>query len=467
MEKDTTARNPSSQEVKRPEQPVEQQNKAESNQSAAQPAEKKVAPEPVAANRGAKTGAPTKTEKPMKTEKKRGAGKTIFLLFLLLLIVGGGYYGWTRYGDLVRSTLSLPASEDPVFSNPVPEEQRAVGEDLLAPESVPDDAQGPSFSEDSGYPAENTGVENQPIEELRSLQDQIDGLQLALNSQQERIRELSTTSREDWLLAEAEYLLRLANQRVLTERQGTNALSLMESADAILRELDDPDLFAVRKVLANDITRLRVTGTVDREGVFLKLEALINAIPLLNLPTVQPEAVQLDAPVDNSLAWYDKMAARAWRALKKLSGVVRVEKVELAAGPLLLPSEQQLLRLNLRQALEQAQLALMREEQVVYATSLQRATALLSQHFMVDAASSSAKEELAALAGIEVSKELPTLSPSIKALRDYIALWHNRYPLEAEPESSEVDVSSEMFNAPPVEVVPEPEYLPENEGDQQ
>ena len=36
-----------------------------------------------------------------------------------------------------------------------------------------------------------------------------------LDSHNKRLLSLSSTSREDWLLAEAEYLLRLANQRLL------------------------------------------------------------------------------------------------------------------------------------------------------------------------------------------------------------------------------------------------------------
>src|SRR5690606_5363670 len=82
---------------------------------------------------------------------------------------------------------------------------------------------------------------------LQQLETQVSESQLRLNNHQERLQALSTTTREDWLLAEAEYLLRLANQRILTERQTANALSLMVTADDILKEIDDPDLFVVRK----------------------------------------------------------------------------------------------------------------------------------------------------------------------------------------------------------------------------
>ena len=54
------------------------------------------------------------------------------------------------------------------------------------------------------------------VNDQRSALSQVDQ---RINAQQQRLINLSTTSREDWLLAEAEYLLRLANQRVLIERE--------------------------------------------------------------------------------------------------------------------------------------------------------------------------------------------------------------------------------------------------------
>ena len=84
----------------------------------------------------------------------------------------------------------------------------------------------------------------------------------SLNGQQQRLLNMSTTNREDWLMAEAEYLLRLANQRVLIERSATSAVGLLESADAIMEQvaagLGDPELFAIRRAIAQDLAALRL-----------------------------------------------------------------------------------------------------------------------------------------------------------------------------------------------------------------
>src|SRR5690606_3338161 len=105
-----------------------------------------------------------------------------------------------------------------------------------------------------------------------------------LDNTTERVLSLSSVNRDDWKLAEAEYLLRLANQRVLLERNSCNADAMAKSVDEILRDLNDPDDFTVRKALASEIGELVVDGDLDREGVYLRLLALseeINKLPLI------------------------------------------------------------------------------------------------------------------------------------------------------------------------------------------
>ncbi|MEE4382860.1 MAG: uroporphyrinogen-III C-methyltransferase, partial [Pseudomonadales bacterium] len=85
-----------------------------------------------------------------------------------------------------------------------------------------------------------------------------------------------------WRIAEAHYLLRIANQRARMERDPEGARSLLEAADAILAELDDYGLFPVREAIADALAALRARGGVDRVGLYLELEALeaqVDALP--------------------------------------------------------------------------------------------------------------------------------------------------------------------------------------------
>src|SRR5690606_16217521 len=116
---------------------------------------------------------------------------------------------------------------------------------------------------------------NQRLEQQARQQEQaLTSLEERLENANRRLRAMSSTNREDWKLAEAEYLLRLANQRLLMERDGGNALALAQEVDQILRDLNDTDLFPVRRALARDITALKLADQVDREGLYLQLMAL-------------------------------------------------------------------------------------------------------------------------------------------------------------------------------------------------
>lgn len=349
-------------------------------------------------------------------------------MFLVLVLcgLGAGAYYLYRYG----TTL-----DNPILDNSIVDRLRGrQAEPAAAAKSLPQDAPavtGPGDSQpvanaiDGRLEQENARLSA----EVEILGTRLEDVQLQVNAQQARLQQLSVASREDWLLAEAEYLLRLANQRILTERQTANALSLMLAADAILRDIGDTDLFAVRKALAADITRVKMVGIVDREGIYVRLDGLIQAIPELRVPlreTADEETAAVETPGPGP--WYQQLLANARAALVKMSGIVRVERVDVPVDPVMLPSEQQLLHLNLRMALEQAQLALMREEQKIFAASLARADGLVAGSFVNNPQADVFRAEVLALSREKITQPLPDLGAAINALQDYIRLWHGRYP---------------------------------------
>ena len=105
--------------------------------------------------------------------------------------------------------------------------------------------------------------------------------------------------RESWLLAEAEYLLRLANQRLIMAGDAASAQALLSSADNILRELDDAGLHEVRGAVADDLAAVRAVPQVDVEGIYLRLSALVEQagkLVIFQLPEqeAQPREDALD-----------------------------------------------------------------------------------------------------------------------------------------------------------------------------
>ena len=105
----------------------------------------------------------------------------------------------------------------------------------------------------------------------RRLLSQLQGDQQLLN---QRLESLLGASRQDWRLAEAEHLLRLASLRLSALQDINSALALAEGADEILHSQDDPAAFAAREQLAKSLEALRGSFDPDRTGLFLQLGAL-------------------------------------------------------------------------------------------------------------------------------------------------------------------------------------------------
>lgn len=254
-----------------------------------------------------------------------------------------------------------------------------------------------------------------------------------LNAQSKRLEDLSTTSRDDWLLAEAEYLLRLANQRLLTERQSKGALVLMTAVDDIVGGIDDTRLFPVRQVLSEEITALRLTGGVDREGLYLRLAALAEVVMQLQ-PTEFADLQVAAGPAENEqesadLPWYRQLAVNALAALRRFGAEhFRVKTLDKPLEPLLSPDQDAYLQHNIRLGIEQAQLSLLREEQEIYRASLDKAEAWLRTYFSMNADAEVVANQLALLKTESVVQKLPDISRSLAALRDYINLRHRRDP---------------------------------------
>lgn len=176
-----------------------------------------------------------------------------------------------------------------------------------------------------------------------------------------------------WRLAEAAYLLRVANLRARMENDRDGARALLEAADALLADLDDYGLFPVREEIAKALTTLRSQPVADRVGLYLELEQLGERVA--KLPLDLPEFRQPARTLAEDATWYEALGARTAGLLEFRSD--RREPVR----PLLAPDEAVYLRHNLQLQLEQAQLALLRGHEVVWKDSLGDARRWVQDHF--------------------------------------------------------------------------------------
>ena len=270
-----------------------------------------------------------------------------------------------------------------------------------------------------------TMVEQQRQQQKAAIQlgNQLQNIELRVNAQGKRLVELGSTTRSDWLLAEAEYLARLARQRLQTERRVKSPLALLQSVDAILTQIDDPNLLQTRGAVAADITSLRLTADVDREGIYLELQALTGIIDKLLL-------VELAEPPKPAQQSVEKINQQEQTILDDfladLSGLIRVRQRQKPIEPLLLPEEEQIVRRNMQMIFEQAQISLLREEQKIYQVTLEKAQYYLQRFFQSNPQSEAVSRRIAVLLDTSIVQDLPDIHGSLDAIQALLIMREQR-----------------------------------------
>ena len=213
---------------------------------------------------------------------------------------------------------------------------------------------------------------------LSQQQKSIESLQLA-------IADVKGRRPNDWLLAEADYLVKLAGRKLFLEHDAVSATKLMESADQRIAALNDPSLVPLRKSMANDITKLKSVPIIDREGLVLRLTALqqqVDSLPLAN--AILPEAPeQKEQQVSEDIYdWKDNLMT----SLKDFSeNFITFRTRDGNVIPLLSPEQHFYLKENIKAKLETAIKAVYVEQQDIYQTALTTADKWSSSFFNQDA----------------------------------------------------------------------------------
>jgi len=346
-------------------------------------------------NKAPNNTAPNNTALDTKTPRKSVPWfKTILLLLLVAALAGSSWFGWMQWQQRAVLAESLQARLT-AFEGQIERQQQVT-----------------------------VRAGQQQSKAIKTLQDQLYSLRLLTNRQAEQILTLGTATRGDWLLAEAAYLVRLANQRLQVERSVDNPLAILESVDGIFVQINDPELLAVRNALAVDIAALRMVEKVDPEGIYLELQAISAALETLSIlePHADPEAVQLAQAGQDSEQPPSSLAETLQRFSDNFGNLIVLQRRQQPIEPLLNGAEQTMVRQNLYLLLEQAQSALLREEQRIYSISLTKVEALLRRYFQLNSESEASIARLQILAERSVNQTLPDISGSQNAIQTALNL---------------------------------------------
>lgn len=259
------------------------------------------------------------------------------------------------------------------------------------------------------------------LQQAQSLTKSANSLQEQVAHNTDRLGKLPGAERQDWLLAEAEYLLRLANQRLQLERDWDGAISMLTAADNVLLETRNPRMNMVRSEIARELLALRAVPAIDNVGAIARLQAMQEQVT--SLPWM-PEKLILDPVTEQPVETLDKQEWywQLWNNISdSISRMVRITERDAPIAAPLTPDQQYYLQQNMNLMLEQAQVALLREQAELYQSSLKRVSDWLDQYLVVeDERTRAARAALTELQNWDVNPAVPDISESLIQLRKLV-----------------------------------------------
>lgn len=296
---------------------------------------------------------------------------------------------------------------------------------------------------------------NKTLEDFSQLHnDKLESTRKELNEDIARVQRQLGKTRGDWLIADAEYLLSVANERLHLVGDVNTTREALEAADQRLRESGDAGIFKVREEIAKEIAVIKGVMVPDIVGMYASIQSLQEQVDKLAL-LLPYTGKELTAPAEGkeppaSEAPEDKGLLDS--AMDQLEGIVTIRHTEHEVKEVLTPEEAQFIREQLKVKLEMVKISLVQHNEALFQSSLADAKKWLEQHFTRSADVDNFIAELDRLNAIKIHSQFPDISSSLKMLRDITKL---RIETDKATQTEETVTPAESTN--PAEAIKPPE----------
>jgi len=279
----------------------------------------------------------------------------------------------------------------------------------------------------------------------------IEQLRQALTATQQKVRALSGRQKQDWLLAEAEHLIKVAQLKLTLDQDKLTAIALLKTADLRVIETADNSLLELRQVIAQDVSKLQLLKAPDISGIASQLDAIVKQIPQLELIALEFEPLE-----KNSQRAPGSQQEFSWSATYQnfLNDFVTIKDHSQPVKPLMTSDQRVNLNSNIQLALQQAQIALVRGEQGLYRVNLTNAINWIGEFFQHNEAAQTILNNLELLNQQIINSELP---PKLAATQAIQALNQQRLYQWLDTNSGESDERFKQAVDPIIESITEPE----------
>ncbi|CAM3372955.1 Putative uroporphyrinogen-III C-methyltransferase [Klebsiella spallanzanii] len=379
-----------------------------------------------------------KTPQPEKNnvEKKNGGSKTSLALsaiaIAIALAAGVGLYGLTKTQATRQSETSAELSSQIATLQKAQESQKS----------------------------ELEGIIKQQTDQLTEAKHQQDALAKKLDEVQEKVAVISGSDAKTWLLAQADFLVKLAGRKLWSDQDVTTAAALLKSADASLADMNDPSLISARRAITDDIASLSAVSQVDYDGIILKVNQLANQIDNLRLADNNDDDSPMDSDSDelsSSIKEWRVNLQKSWQNF--MDSFITVRRRDETAVPLLAPNQDVYLRENIRSRLLVAAQAVPRHQEETYKQALDNVSTWVRAYYDTDDATTKAfLEDVDKLSQQSITMNVPDSLQS-QALLEKLMQTRVRN-LMAQPAETQTSAPAPAVPAP---VAPAPATAPQGE----
>lgn len=325
------------------------------------------------------------TPQPETTEKKQGSNKTSLALsaiaIAIALAAGIGLYGLVK-----KQGANQVATSDALVSQITALQQ--------------------------AQQAQKTELETvikQQAEKLAEANHQQTEMSKQLDEMQQKVATISGTDAKTWLLAQADFLVKLAGRKLWSDQDVTTAAALLKSADASLGDMNDPSLITARRALTEDIASLATVSQVDYDGIILKVNQLSNQIDNLRLADNNDDDSPMDSDsseLSSSLSEWRVNLQKSWQNF--MDSFITVRRRDETSVPLLAPNQDVYLRENMRSRLLVAAQAVPRHQEETYKQALDNVSTWVRAYYDTDDATTTAfLEEVDKLSQQNITMNVP------------------------------------------------------------
>lgn len=328
------------------------------------------------------------------------------------------------FGFIILLVIGVLAATGYYFLQQLREKQEGLGGEVKGVVSQQiNDYQSQLAAIQSQLAAEQTDIGNtethfsHTVEELSKLHDEkLEAVRKELTEEIQKLQRQLGKTRGDWLLADAEYLLSVANQRLLLMGDVNTTKEALEAADQRLRESGDAAAYKVREQLAKDLAAIGNINQADVVGIYSTLQMLESKIDSLTLLLPYAGKNETVTPVVPE----DKKDPKD--LIGQLETMVKIRHVQQHVNEILTPEQAQFIREQLRVKLEIVKIALVQQNDTLYQASLADTQKWILGNFAKEKEANHFLGSLDKLSEVHIRSQFPDISMSLKMLRDITKL---------------------------------------------